>query len=123
VGDRNLHLVFSKPPEGVSDEEFNRWYDAHLLEILAVPGFRAARRFRLEGVVNPDVSPAFRYLVVYELDGDPEAAMAALEQANLGSAELYTELKAGDEGLLPLPPWFGDVLFASWNCYSLGEDT
>jgi len=23
----NLHLVFSKPPEAISDEEYNRWYD------------------------------------------------------------------------------------------------
>ena len=57
MADQHLHLVFSKPPESVSDEEFNRWYDAHLDEILAVPGFRSAKRFRLEGIVNPEVSP------------------------------------------------------------------
>jgi hypothetical protein len=85
-----------------------------------VPGFRAARRFRLRGVVNPELSPAFTHLVVYALDGDPEAALEELEKANLGNAEIYAERKASDEGFLPLPPWFGDVLFASWNCYSLG---
>ena len=36
----NLHLVFSKPPETISDEEYNRWYDFHLGEILVVPGLR-----------------------------------------------------------------------------------
>jgi hypothetical protein len=115
----HLHLVFSRPPAGLSDEEYNAWYDAHLDEILAVPGFRSARRFRLEGVVNADAGPAYTYLVVYHLDGDPKAALAALEQASMGSADRYTELKALDEGTLPLPPWFGDVLFQSWNCYAL----
>ena len=38
----NLHLVFSKPPEGMPDEEYNQWYDSHLAEILVVPGFVSA---------------------------------------------------------------------------------
>ena len=116
----HLHLVFSRPPDAVSDDEFDSWYDAHLREILAVPGFRSARRFRLQGVVNAGMSPAYTHLVVYELDGDPDVALAELAKANLGSADLYTELKATDAGSLPLPPWFGDVLFASWNGYALG---
>jgi len=116
----DLHLVLSRAPDGVSSEEFDAWYDAHLKEILAVPGFRSARRFRLEGVVNPDVGPAFTHLVVYELDGEPRAALRELERAKLGNAEIYAESKARDEGFLPLPPWFGDVLFQSWNCHSLG---
>jgi hypothetical protein len=39
----NLHLVFSKPPEAISDDEYNRWYDFHLGEILVVPGFVSVR--------------------------------------------------------------------------------
>ena len=46
----NLHLVFSKPPEGISDESYNQWYDSHLSEILVVPGFVSARRYRLETI-------------------------------------------------------------------------
>jgi hypothetical protein len=114
-----VHLVFSRAPEGVPEDEFDAWYDAHLREILAVPGFRSARRFRLQGVVNPEVGPAFTHLALYELDGDPEAALAELERANLGNAERYADAKATDEGFLPLPAWFGDVLFTSWNGYAL----
>ena len=116
----DLHLVFSTPPEGIGDEEFNAWYDAHLHEILSVPGFRSARRFALRAAVGADEAPPYRYLVVYELDGDPDAALEALEEASMGSAELYTELKTADQGALPLPSWFEDVRFASWNCYALG---
>ena len=43
----NLHLVFSKPPEAISDDAYNRWYDFHLGEILVVPGFVSARRYRV----------------------------------------------------------------------------
>ena len=85
-----------------------------------MPGFRSARRFRLRGVVNPDLSAPFTHVVVYELDGDPDAALDLLAKANLGNAEVYAAQKETDEGFLPLPAWFGDVLFASWNCYSLG---
>jgi hypothetical protein len=116
----DVHLVFSAPPDGVSEDEFNAWYDAHLAEILSVPGFRSARRFRLKAVVGAEEAPPYRYLVVYEIDGDPDAALRALEDASMGSAELYTELKSSDEGALPLPPWFEDVRFASWNGYALG---
>lgn len=45
----NLLLVFSKPPEGLSDEEYNRWYDFHLGEILVAPGFVAASTARCRG--------------------------------------------------------------------------
>ena len=85
-----------------------------------MPGFRSARRFRLRGVVNPDLSAPFTHVVVYELDGDPDAALDELAKANLGNAEVYAAAKGSDEGFLPLPAWFGDVLFASWNCYALG---
>jgi hypothetical protein len=33
-----VHLVFSDPPAGVTEDEFNEWYDAHVQEILAVDG-------------------------------------------------------------------------------------
>jgi hypothetical protein len=114
----HLHLVFSRAPDGVSEEEFNTWYDAHLREILAVPGFRSARRFRLGGVVNAERG-SWTHAAVYEIDGEPQDALDRLAQAGMGNADTYTELKGEDEGSLPLPPWFGDVRFQSWNCYSV----
>lgn len=48
------------------EAEFNRWYnEEHLPELLALPGFRAARRF-LSRADGP------RYLAIYEID-DPSA--------------------------------------------------
>lgn len=119
---RNLHIVFSHPGEGVSDEEFDRWYEEHIDEILEMPGFHAAQRYRLqsevqaEGVVFP-----FRTLVVYEVDDDTAALMEGMRQANLDSADSYSDRKdAGDDGP-PLPEWWSQVRFASFNCIAVGE--
>ena len=117
---QHLHIVFSEPPAGVSDEEFNRWYDAHLHEILRAPGFVSARRFRLEpDVADPDVR--YRYLALYEIEGDPADALAALAARGMGSKDSYTALKGVDQGELELPEWFERTGFASWNCIALGD--
>jgi hypothetical protein len=118
----NLHIVFSQPPEGVSEEEFNRWYDAHVPEILAAPGFVAARRFRLDPIVQDAVAPVpFRYLALYEVEGDPDEALAELAKLGLGSKDSYAELKEVDSSGPELPGWWEHVRFASWNAVPLGE--
>jgi hypothetical protein len=117
---RNLHIVFSEPPEGIADEEFNRWYDAHLYEILTVPGFVAASRFQLEPVVSEGDIP-HRFLTVYEIDGDPADAIAALTDHGFGNKDTYVALKDVDSGMLELPEWFTRAQFASWNCRPLGD--
>jgi hypothetical protein len=116
----SLHIVLSEPPDGVSDEEFNRWYDAHLDEILAVKGFVAARRYRLDPVVGDD-GIRHRFLTVYEIEGDPADAIAELERVGFGNKESYAALKDEDPGQLALPEWWDRARFASWNCIPLGE--
>ena len=128
-----VHLVFSDPPAGVGDDEFNAWYDAHVQEILAVPGFESVRRYAISPVVAPESSGGFRFLAMYQLSCEPAEAIAALESHGLGSADAYreskddTELKDGpepNEGLgatLPLPDWFAGVRFGSWNCTATGD--
>jgi len=114
-----LHIVVAQPPAGVSDADFNHWYDSHLHEILSVKGFRSAQRFQLEPVVGDGALP-HRFMCVYEIDGDPRDAVAELERAGMGSRDSYSELKDGDSGELPLPDWWDGVQFASWNCLPLG---
>lgn len=59
---RGVMVVRSGPVEDREDE-YNRWYDeVHVPEVLAVPGFVGARRYRsLDGD---------HYLTVYELDAE-----------------------------------------------------
>ena len=54
------------------DEEYNQWYDAqHLPDVLKVPGFVAAQRFKLsEAVTTPKAPSNYKYLTIYEIETD-----------------------------------------------------
>jgi hypothetical protein len=119
-----VHLVFSDPPAGVTEDEFNEWYDAHVHEILAVEGWVAATRYRIAAEVGADESGGYRFLSLYELDIPPERAVANLAAAGMGNADTYIEMKGdSDEArdLLPLPDWFAGIRFASWNATATSE--
>jgi hypothetical protein len=77
-------VVHSNPCEG-SDEEYNEWYNnVHLGEVLQVPGFVAAQRFKLSNEVDPIAGevPEHKYLSIYELETDnPQSTIDALEDA------------------------------------------
>jgi hypothetical protein len=119
---KSLNLVFSQPPEGVTDEEYNRWYDAHLVEILTVPGFVGAQRFRLSVMTDdPDAPSTFGYLAIFEIEGDLETVMAEMEAAGMSRSELYIEMKKTDTRGPALPSYWDRIRFASWNCTPLGE--
>jgi len=77
---RSVLLVFTNATDG-DDVEFNRWYDeVHLKEVLEVPGFVAAERFDLSGVQMMEGERPHKYLSIYEIEGDPEAALASLRE-------------------------------------------
>ena len=118
----NLQIVFSTPGDSVSDEEFDAWYDEHLDEILSIPGFHSAQRYALSpAVVDAQLPMPWRRMVIYEVDDDTAALMAAMEETNLATADTYEDRKeAGDDGPA-LPSWWGQVRFASYNCIALGE--
>jgi hypothetical protein len=119
-----IHLVFSDPPANVTEAEFNEWYDAHVQEILAVDGWVAATRYRLEAIVGAGETGGYRFLSLYELDVTPEQAVANLAAAGMGNADTYIDMKgegdaAGDP--LPLPDWFAGIRFGSWNATGTSE--
>ena len=72
-------VVLSNPVDGREDE-YNDWYsDQHLGDVVAVPGFRSAQRFRLRDPMG--YAHAQRYLAIYEIEADdPDAAIDALRQ-------------------------------------------
>ncbi len=105
----NIHLVYSRKPDSISEEDYNKWYDFHLGEILVVPGFVSAHRYKLSGeVVDPDNGTVYTHLSLYEIEGDVEQVMRDLD------AE-------ADSGRMQLPDWFDQIRFASWNAASLGD--
>jgi hypothetical protein len=119
---KTINIVFARPPAGVSDEEFNTWYDAHLYEILAIPGFEAAQRFQLRpAVVDPEAPAPYRFFALFELDGDPVEIMEGQKRLGLDTRESYVEYKKTDTKGPPLPDWWDDVTFASWTAEAVGD--
>lgn len=97
----SIHLVFTAPPAGVSEEQFSAWYDTHVSEVLEIPGFLAARRYWL-GPAAPNRPPIeFRHLGAYEVQESSAAPVAELGR-RLAAGEMTTE------------DWFGDVRVESF---------
>ena len=76
-------VVFTNVTSPEHDDAFNDWYDdTHLADVLAVPGFVAASRYRISAVQAPGVEPPHRYMAVYEIDNDDlPGALKALGRA------------------------------------------
>jgi len=69
---RYVMLDFVEPVAGVSDADFEAGLSRHINEVLALPGWMAAQRFR--HAPTPSTSPpprlAFtKYLVIWETEG------------------------------------------------------
>ncbi|MBE0597146.1 MAG: hypothetical protein IH614_07745 [Desulfuromonadales bacterium] len=73
------YVFFTNAVEG-RDDEYNAWYTGqHVPDVLQVPGFVAATRYRLteHGAMGPTAQ--HRYLIIYEVETDtPEAVLAEL---------------------------------------------
>lgn len=53
------------------DQEFNDWYDnRHLGEVLQIPGFISARRFKLTKQQRRRTPSPYEYLALYEIETD-----------------------------------------------------
>jgi hypothetical protein len=70
-------VVFTSPREGQEDH-YNKWYtEQHLPDVVAVPGFVSAQRFKLtDGMGSPH---RHQYLAIYEIvSDDPQAVIAEM---------------------------------------------
>jgi hypothetical protein len=66
---RYTFVVLTNPFAG-QDETFNQWYDdTHIPDVLRLPGFVAAQRFKLADT-SPPQGFSHRYLALYEVDTD-----------------------------------------------------
>jgi hypothetical protein len=73
----NTHclIVYSSPTAGL-EAEYNSWYnDQHIPDVLRVPGFTGAERYKLP----PTAAEPIRYVALYQMNTtDPDAALAEL---------------------------------------------
>jgi hypothetical protein len=115
----SLQLVFSDAGSAehpVSDQSLDGWYEQHLDEILTIPGFTSAQRYRLKEVTRPAGGriPG-RRLCIYTTTKPPAELRAEMARMNLLSADSYSRLKDTDATGPALPDWWDSVRFASWN--------
>ncbi|MXZ79391.1 MAG: hypothetical protein F4Z06_14100 [Acidimicrobiia bacterium] len=88
--DRHVMLVFTNPVIGQEDQYY-RWYDVHLHEVVSCHGVVSGRRYRMSpdpDLLTPewmrnhadrrDLPMPFEYLAIYEIEGDLAAAVQAI---------------------------------------------
>jgi hypothetical protein len=75
-----VYVVHTRALPG-RDEDFNRWYtDKHLDEVVAIPGFVSAQRFRIADPTAPG-APERPYLSHYVMrTDDPHALLHKMHQ-------------------------------------------
>jgi tRNA A37 threonylcarbamoyladenosine biosynthesis protein TsaE len=100
-----LYLVFSKPPERISNDEYLRWYEEHARENIQSPGFLSTRRY----AITPARGEArLTHLALYEYEGEQDRWREDLDGRI-------------DRGDIVLPDWFDEITFESWDCQALTE--
>ena len=102
----NVYLVFSKKPDEISAEEYDRWYHAHVRENIVSTGFTSARRYAITpatGTPGP-----YEHLALYEYEGD----------MSIWRQDLTRRIEQGE---VVLPPWFKGITFGSWECVPIDE--
>jgi hypothetical protein len=103
-----LHIVFSRRPQVVTDEDYDRWYETNISRGLGLPG----------------VAPVARYELVPALDDPAEPDRfdrAAIFQIEAMSPELMAALAANASGSTEQPDRFAEFPMSSWLAYPLGE--
>jgi hypothetical protein len=113
MADKQQHfLVLSSPPEGVTDDQYDAWYDTHVDELLArVPEFVSAERCHLQLHSNSSGEPEpYRFLTRYTIaDGAAfDAAWSGLRAA-VGSGEMTFD------------DWFSGVVSAGFVCTTVAR--
>ena len=84
-------LAFTNPIPGADEAAFNAWYDEHHVpDVLNVPGFVSARRFRIAHAQYPlnAHTPTHRYLALYEIETDDLAGAMNEIVARAGTADM-----------------------------------
>ena len=82
-------VVLSNPTTPGQEAEYNEWYNKiHIPDVLNVPGFVAAQRFKLADAQFGDGPHAHRYLALYEIETDDAKATLNELQKRVGTADM-----------------------------------
>lgn len=82
-------VVLSNPTTPGQEAEYNEWYNKiHIPDVLNVPGFVAAQRFKLAEAQFGDGPHAHRYLALYEIETDDAKASLKELEKRVGTADM-----------------------------------
>jgi hypothetical protein len=86
-----VFVVFTNVTSSEHDDAYNDWYDnTHLADVVKVPGFLAATRYRVSDAQAKGMKPEHRYLSIYEVESDDlQGALDTLGRA--GRAMVISE--------------------------------
>lgn len=85
---KQLFMIITEAPSAEEEAAFETWYvDRHMPDVLAVPGFTAAQRFRLAPGPDEDNAPA-RFLTIYEMETDDRTAVMAEVRRRAGTPKM-----------------------------------
>jgi len=92
---KGIMVVQSRPTDPSREDEFNEWYSkVHLPELLDVPGFTRARRYKVAAGADPAVR---EYVTVYEIEADDlHAPMKELRARGKAGQTHSTDAVQGD---------------------------
>lgn len=78
------------------DDEFDKWYSRqHIPDVLKIPGFVTAKRFRVSDAQLAGMTPPWKYLVIYEIEGDsPASSLQELAHRTSGDMIISDALAA-----------------------------
>ena len=106
---KGIFLALANPTSDDVDGDFNQWYDdVHMREVLALPGVKSARRFKLAAtqIMPGDDAAGRRYLALYEVEVDDWADFAAANQNGFAEGKITV-----NTDLLQLDPMVMTMLF------------
>lgn len=85
---------------GGRDDEFNEWYNKqHIPDVLNIPGFVAAQRFRLADAQMGRTESPWRYLAIYELETDDLAGALKDLTARVGTPAMVMSESLETKGI------------------------
>jgi hypothetical protein len=94
-----------------AEAAMNAWYDAsHVPNLLCVPGYRNAARFRLLDEMSRDLSTGPRYLALYELESEEVVVSIGPDPARQGP-------EAREELDIFRRDWARFTAKVSWNIF------
>jgi hypothetical protein len=79
---KSILVAFTSPASPEVEDAYNEWYNnIHVADISDIPGVSNGRRYKLSdhhGTAFAEFANGHSYLVLYDIDGDPEAITAEM---------------------------------------------